>query len=75
MNFKNMTYREITRMISTVNTTTTIDEATRQLDDLIESFKILKNMLAGSKALQMQKDKLKRRRGLKVITKGNKRRD
>jgi regulator of replication initiation timing len=75
MNFKNMTYREITRMISTVNNTTTIDEATRQLDDLIESFKILRNMLEGSKALQMQKDKLKRRRGLKVITKGNKRRD
>ena len=75
MNFKNMTYREITRMISTVNTTTTMDEAARQLDELIESFKILKNMLEGSKALQMQKDKLKRRRGLKVITKGNKRRD
>ncbi len=75
MNFKNMTYREITRMISTVNTTTTMDEAARQLDELIESFKILKNMLEGSKALQMQKDKLKRRGGLKVITKGNKRRD
>ncbi len=75
MNFKNMTYREITRMISTVNNTTTIDEATRQLDNLIESFKILRNMLEGRKALQMQKDKLKRRRGLKVITKGNKRRD
>ena len=75
MNFKNMTYREITLMISTVNTTTTMDEAARQLDELIESFKILKNMLEGSKALQMQKDKLKRRRGLKVITKRNKRRD
>jgi hypothetical protein len=75
MNFKNMTYREITRMISTVNTTTTMDEAARQLDELIESFKILKNMLEGSKALQMQKDKLQRRRGLKVITKRNKRRD
>jgi regulator of replication initiation timing len=75
MNFKNMTYREITRMISTVNTTTAMDEAARQLDELIESFKILKNMLEGSKALQMQKDKLKRRRGLKVITKRNKRRD
>jgi len=70
-----MTYREITQMISTVNTTTTMDEAARQLDELIESFKILKNMLEGSKALQMQKDKLKRRRGLKVITKRNKRRD
>jgi regulator of replication initiation timing len=74
MNFKNMTYREITRVISNVNNTTTIDEATRQLDNLIESFKILRNMLEGRKALQMQKEKLKRRRGLKVITKGNKRR-
>lgn len=74
MNFKNMTYREITRVISNVNNTTTIDEATRQLDNLIESFKILRNMLEGRKALQMQKDKLKRRRGLKVITKGDKRR-
>jgi len=72
MNFKDMTYREITRMVSAVNTTTTINEATRQLDDLIESYKILRNMLEGSKALQMQKDKLKRRRGLKVVTKRNK---
>lgn len=74
MNFKNITYKEITQLISNFNSTKDIDEATHQLDDLIESLKILREMLKGRKALQLQKDKLKRRRGLKVVTKGNKRR-
>lgn len=74
MNFKNITYKEITQLISNFNSTKDIDEATHQLDDLIESLKILREMLKGKKALQLQKDKLKRRRGLKVVTKGNKRR-
>jgi len=62
-------------MVSNLNTVSTINEATRQLDNLLESFKVLRDMLEGRKALQMQKDKLKKRRGLKVITKGSKRRD
>lgn len=74
MNFKNITYKEITQLISNFHSTKDIDEATHQLDDLIESLKILREMLKGKKALQLQKDKLKRRRGLKVVTKGNKRR-
>jgi len=73
VNFKNMTYKEITQLISSFNTTQDIDEATHQLDDLIESLKLLRSMLEGRKALQMQKDKLKRRRGLKVVTKRSKR--
>lgn len=72
MNFKNMTYKEITQLISSFNTTNDIDEATQKLDDLIESLKLLRGMLEGRKALQMQKDKVKRRKGLKVVTKGNK---
>ena len=73
MNFKNMTYKEITQLVSSFNVTKDIDDATHQLDDLIESLKILKSMLEGRKTLQIQKDKLKRRRGLKVVTKGKKR--
>jgi len=74
MNFKNMTYREITRLISTFNDFRDIDEATRHLDDLIESLKIIRSMLEGRKALQIQKEKLQRRRGLKVVVKDNRRR-
>ena len=69
MNFKNITYKEITQLISNFNSTKDIDEATHQLDDLIESLKILREMLKGRKSLQQQKDKLKRRRGLKVVKK------
>ena len=74
MNFKNITYKEIIHLISGFNTTREIDEATHQLDDLIESLKLLRSMLEGRKALQVQRDKLKRRKGLKVVTKRTKRR-
>ena len=72
MNFKNMTYKEITQLVSGLNTAKDIDEAIQKLGDLVEFLKILKSMLEGRKALQMQKDKMKRRKGLKVITKGRK---
>jgi len=69
VNFKNITYKEITHLISGFNTIKEIDEATHQLDDLIESLRLLRSMLEGRKALQVQRDKLKRRKGLKVVTK------
>ena len=65
MNFKDITYKEITQLVSALNTTKDIDEAIQKLDDLVESLKILKSMLEGRKALQMQKDKMKRRKGLR----------
>ena len=74
MNFKSMTYKEITQMVSSLNETKDIEEAISLLDNLIESLKILRGMLDGRKTLQMQKDKMERRRGLKVVTKRNKRR-
>ena len=67
-----MTYKEITQLVSGLNTAKDIDEAIQKLGDLVESLKILKSMLEGRKALQMQKDKMERRKGLKVITKGRK---
>ena len=67
MNMKNMTYKEITQLVSSLNTSGDIDEALHKLDDLIESMKILRSMLEGRKALQMQKDQQKRRKGLKVV--------
>jgi hypothetical protein len=67
MNIKNMTYKEITQMASSLNTSGDIDEAIHKLDDLIESMKILRSMLEGRKTLQMQKDQQKRRKGLKVV--------
>ena len=74
MNFKGMTYKEITQMVSSLNATKDIEEAISLLDNLIESLKILRGMLDGRKTLQMQKDKMERRKGLKVVTKRNKRR-
>ena len=67
MNIKNMTYKEITQLVSSLNTSGDIDEALHKLDDLMESMKILRSMLEGRKALQMQKDQQKRRKGLKVV--------
>ena len=72
MNFKNMTYKEITQLVSALNTAKDIDDAIHQLDDLVESLKILRSMLDGRKTLQTQKDKMERRKGLKVITKRGK---
>ena len=69
MNLKNMTYKEITQLVSSLNTAGDIDEAVHKLDDLIESMKILRSMLEGRKALQKQKDQQKRRKGLKVVPK------
>ncbi len=74
MNFKGMTYKEITQLVSSLDLKKDIEEAISLLDNLIESLKILRGMLDGRKTLQMQKDKLERRRGLKVVTKRNKRR-
>ena len=71
MNLKNMTYKEITQMVSSLNTSGDIDEALHKLDDLIESMKILGSMLGGRKTLQMQKDQQKKRKGLKVVKKKN----
>jgi len=67
MNIKNMTYKEITQLVSTLNNPVDLDEAMHKLDDLIESLKILRSMLEGRKVLQIQKDQQKRRRGLKVV--------
>ena len=69
MNLKNMTYKEITQLVSTLNTAGDLNEAMLKLDDLIDSLKILRSMLEGRKALQVQKDQQKRRRGLKVVKK------
>ncbi len=74
MNFKNMTYKEIAQLVGSLSTTGDIDEAIYQLDDLKESLQILRSMLEGRRTLQIQKDKLKRRGSLKVVTKGNRRR-
>jgi hypothetical protein len=67
MNFKNVTYREISQLLSSCTTYEDIDEAIAQLDGLIASLKLLRNTLEGRKALQRQKDKIKQRRGLKVV--------
>ena len=67
MNLKNMTYKEITQLVSSLTTAGDIDEALHKLDDLMESMKILRSILEGRKALQMQKDQQKRRKGLKVV--------
>ena len=69
MNLKNMTYKEITQLVSTLNTAGDLNEAMNKLDDLVDSLKILRSMLEGRMALQVQKDQQNRRRGLKVVQK------
>ena len=69
MNLKNMTYKEITQLVSTLNTAGDLNEAMLKLDDLVDSLKILRSMLEGRKALQVQKDQQNRRRGLTVVKK------
>lgn len=72
MNFKTMTYKEITQLVGSINSTKDIEEAISLLDDLMESLKILRGMLDGRKTLQIQKNKMERRKGLKVVNKENK---
>ena len=66
-----MTYKEITQLVGSLNSSKDIDEGMHKLDDMIESLKILRAMLEGRKTLQVQKDQQKRRRGLKVVKKPN----
>ena len=67
-----MTYKEITQLVSSLNAKKDMEEAISLLDDLVESLKMLRGMLEGRKTLQIQKDKMERRKGLKVVAKGNK---
>jgi len=69
MNFKNLSVKEITQMVTTLNQPGDIDEAIRKLSAVIESFKILRSMLEGRKALLLEQDQLKRRKRLQVVRK------
>jgi regulator of replication initiation timing len=69
MNFKNMSVKEIAQLVSTVNQPGDIDEAIRKLSAVIESFKILRSLLEERKALQLEQERLKRRKGLRVVRK------
>ena len=67
MNFKHMSVKEISRMVSTLNHPQDIEEAIRKLSALIDSFKILRSMLEGRMLLQLEQEQLKRRKGLRVV--------
>jgi regulator of replication initiation timing len=69
MNFKNMSIKEIAQLVSTLNQPGDIDEAIRKLSAVIESFKILRSMLEARKALWLEEEQLKRRKGLRVVRK------
>ena len=69
MNFKNMSIKEIAQLVSTLNQPGDIDEAIRKLSAVIESFKILRSLLEERRALQLEQDRLKRRKGLRVVRK------
>jgi len=69
MNFKNLSLKEITRMVTTLNQPGDIDEAIRKLSAVIESFTILRSMLEGRKALLLEQEQLKRRKRLRVVKK------
>lgn len=69
MNFKNLSVKEISQLVSTLNQPRDIEEAVRMLNDLIDSFKMLRAMLEGRQALQQQQENLKRRKRLQVVKK------
>ena len=69
MNFKHMSVKEISRMVSTLNHPQDIEEAIRKLSALIDSFKILRSMLEGRMLLHLEQEQLKRRKGLRVVKK------
>jgi hypothetical protein len=63
MNFKNLSVKDISQLVSTLSHPKDIEEAVHKLNDLIESFRILRSMLEGRKALQLQQEQLKRKKG------------
>jgi regulator of replication initiation timing len=69
MNFKNLSVKEISQLVSTLNHPGDIDEAIRKLSAVIESFKILRSMLEERKDLLLQQEQLQRRKGLRVVRK------
>jgi regulator of replication initiation timing len=69
MNFKNMSIKEIAQLVSTLNQPGDIDEAIRKLSAVIESFKILRSLLEERQALRLEQERLKRRKGLRVVGK------
>jgi regulator of replication initiation timing len=69
MNFKNMSIKEIAQLVSTLNQPGDIDEAIRKLSAVIESFKILRSLLEERQALRLEQERLKRRKGLRVVRK------
>ncbi len=69
MNFKAMTFKEIAETALHLRNAKEIDRAMKELDNLTESLNLLRNMLEGMKALQIEKDKAKRRGALRVVRK------
>lgn len=69
MNFKNLSVKEISQLVSSLNNPRDIKEAIRMLNDLIDSFTMLRAMLEGRQALELQQEQLKRRKQLQVVKK------
>ncbi len=69
MNFKNMSIKDIAHLVSTLNQPGDIDEAIRKLSAVIESFKILRSLLEERRAVGLEQERLKRRKGLRVVRK------
>lgn len=69
MNYKNLSIKEISQLVGALNHPRDIKEAVIMLNELIDSFKMLRSMLEGRQALQLQQDQLKRRKRLQVVKK------
>ncbi|GEM_PF-3320097 len=69
MNFRDMSVKEITRLVSALNQPGEMDEAIRNLDAVIDSFKILRSLLEERKTLQLEQERLRRRKRLLVVRK------
>jgi regulator of replication initiation timing len=64
-----MSVKEITRLVSALNQPGEMDEAIRNLDAVIDSFKILRSLLEERKTLQLEQERLTRRKRLLVVRK------
>ena len=69
MNFRDISVKEITRLVSALNQPGEMDEAIRNLDAVIDSFKILRSLLEERKTLQLEQERLTRRKRLLVVRK------
>ena len=68
MNFQNMTFLEISRLSSTLNKPSEINDMLSVLDEIDRNMKIIRTMLKGKREAFLKKEKEERKRRLTVVS-------